>query len=187
MDRPVRLGDIMRPEHNSFGVIRLAMALAVLVSHSYFFVTGQGSAEPLHSWTGHSLGEHAVQVFFFLSGILVTESLLRSRGVVDFATSRVLRIFPGLIACIVLTAFLLGPLVSAKPLIAYFTDGALPVYVVKTALLITGAAPLPGVFETLPAANLFNMSLWTLKYEVICYIGLALLGVTGLLRTSTGR
>jgi hypothetical protein len=29
------LADIMRPERNSFGVIRLAMAVAVLVSHSF--------------------------------------------------------------------------------------------------------------------------------------------------------
>lgn len=182
MDRPVRLADIMKPKHNSFGVIRLAMALAVLVSHSYYFVSGDPATEPLYRWTGHSLGEHAVQVFFFLSGILVTESLLRSPGVLEFATARALRIFPGLLVCIVLTVFLLGPIVSAKQPAAYFGDPDLPRYLLKTALLVTGAAPLPGVFENLPAAGLFNMSLWTLKYEVICYVGLALLGASGLLR-----
>jgi peptidoglycan/LPS O-acetylase OafA/YrhL len=180
-----RLADILKPEDNSFGVIRLAMALAVLVSHSVYFVTGQSSAEPLVTWTGHSLGEHAVQVFFFLSGILVTHSLLRSGSVIDFTAGRGLRIVPGLFVCIGLTAVALGPIVTRLPVSTYLSDTALPRYVIKTALLITGAAPLPGVFETLPAAGLVNMSLWTLKYEVLCYVGLALIGSFGLLRDRT--
>jgi peptidoglycan/LPS O-acetylase OafA/YrhL len=182
-----RLADMLRPQDNSFGVIRLAMALSVLVSHSYYFVSGQSSAEPMMGWTGHSLGEHAVQVFFFLSGILVTESLLRSRSVIGFATGRVLRIFPGLIVCVVLTALVLGPLVTTWSLGTYFRDPALPSYIVKTVLLTTGAAPLPGVFENLPASGLVNMSLWTLKYEVLCYVALAAIGGIGLLwdRTRT--
>ena len=174
------LADILTPENNSFGVIRLAMALAVLVSHSYYFVSGDAAREPLVRWTGHSLGEHAVQVFFFLSGVLVTESLLRGANVLDFVTGRVLRIFPGLVACILLTAFVLGPLVTGVPLSAYIGDQALPNYVMKTVFLITGAATLPGTFETLPATGLVNLSLWTLKYEVICYAALAVLGSFGL-------
>ena len=66
------LNDILSPDANNFGAIRLAMALAVLVSHSYWLATGQPALEPLHTWTHHSLGEHAVQVFFFLSGVVVT-------------------------------------------------------------------------------------------------------------------
>lgn len=179
-ERSVRLVEILRPEQNSFGVIRVAMAIAVLVSHSYYFVAGTSSAEPLVSWTGHSLGEHAVQVFFFLSGILVTESLLRSRNPFDFATARALRIFPGLLVCVALTACVLGPLVTNLPASDYFRDPAIPAYILKTALLVTGAAPLPRVFDQLPAGGLVNMSLWTLKYEVACYVALAILGFTAL-------
>ncbi len=179
--QPLLLAEILRPEQNSFGVIRLAMAVVVLVSHSFYFVSGQASTEPLHSWTGHSLGEHAVQVFFFLSGILVTESLLRGRGVIDFVTGRILRIFPGLIVCVVLTAMMLGPISTSETLLGYLTDPALPLYVLKTISLTTGAAPLPGTFEQLPAAGLVNLSLWTLKYEILCYAGLAVLGLSGLL------
>ena len=173
---PRFLSDILKAEQNSFGVIRVAMALAVLVSHSYYFVTGAPAAEPLHAWTGHSLGEHAVQVFFFLSGILVTESLLRSRNAVDFAIGRAVRIFPGLVVCVFLTVLVLGPAVSTMSTAAYFSDATVASYIVKTVLLISGAASLPGVFEQLPAAGLFNMSLWTLKYEILCYAALAILG-----------
>lgn len=174
------LADILRPDRNSFGVIRLVLAVAVLVSHAYFFVSGDGATEPLVWLTGHSLGEHAVQAFFLLSGLLVTESLIRSGSIVSFACGRVLRVFPGLIVCVALVTFLLGPLVTHLSLAEYFADARWLAYVAKTVLLVTGAAELPGTFTTLPAAGLVDMSLWTLKYEMICYIGLGALGAAGL-------
>ena len=174
------LGDIMQPDANSFGVLRLVMAMLVLISHAYLYTAGSSSAEPLTAWTGQSLGEHAVQGFFILSGILVAQSFERSRTVFDFAAARVLRIFPGLIVCVLLTALLLGPLVSQLDLSEYFSNTLLPAYLIKTLTLSTGNAPLPGVFESLPLAASVNTSLWTLKYEVLCYVMLALCGVAGL-------
>lgn len=175
-----RLGDILEPDRNSFGVIRLAMAIAVLVSHSFWFTTGSKIADPLVRFTGHSIGEHAVQVFFFLSGILVAQSLMRSRSVLNYAVARCLRIFPALIVCVLLTAFVLGPMFTHGGIVAYFTDRQLPLYIVKTLMLITGSAPLPHLFTDQPLPDMVNVSLWTLKYEVLCYIGLAFIGAVGL-------
>ena len=178
--RPRHLSSFLAAESNSFGVVRLAMALAVLVSHSYLLAYGISSAEPLHSLTGHSLGEHAVQVFFFLSGILVAQSFDRSRSMLDFVAGRVLRIFPGLIVCVLLTALVLGPLVSMLEPARYFSGTGVLNYIARTLSLSTGSAPLPGVFEAHPLPSIVNMSLWTLKYEVLCYAGLALAGAAGL-------
>ncbi len=175
-----RLGTILEPSRNSFSFLRLVMASLVLISHTYLFTFGTSSLEPLTAWTGHSLGEHAVQVFFFLSGLMVAQSFERSRGIADFASARVLRIFPALFVCVLLTALALGPIVSRVSLSEYLSSAALPLYVLKTLSLSTGSAPLPGVFETLPLPNLVNMSLWTLKYEVLCYAGLAAAGAAGL-------
>lgn len=177
-----RLGQIMAPEHNSFGVLRLLMALLVLISHSYLYAFGTDQAEPLTALTGHSLGEHAVQGFFILSGILVAQSFDRSRSLIDFAAARMLRIFPGLVVCVLLTALVLGPVVSLLPLAEYFTGAELPAYLIKTLSLSTGNAPLPGVFTGLPVAGSVNTSLWTLKYEVLCYAGLAAAGLAGLFK-----
>lgn len=174
------LGEIMAPDANSFGVLRLMMASLVLISHSYMFAFGTPLAEPLTAWTGHSLGQHAVQGFFILSGILVAQSFDRSRSLLDFAAARALRIFPALIVCVLLTALVLGPLVSLLPASQYFTSMALPVYLLKTLSLATGSAPLPGVFNDLPMSGIVNSSLWTLKFEVLCYAGLALAGTAGL-------
>lgn len=176
----VKLSTILRPDNNNFGLMRLALAFAVLASHAYYLKTGSPLAEPLALLTAHSLGEHAVQVFFFLSGVMVAQSLDRSSTTLSFVMGRVLRIFPGLIVCVLLTAFILGPLVSDLQPVAYFTDPQLVGYLWRTLALTTGLASLPGVFETLPAAGTVNMSLWTLKYEVLCYACLAFAGLLGL-------
>ncbi|MGO4684582.1 acyltransferase family protein [Hyphomicrobium sp. 2TAF46] len=176
MQRWHTLDDMLAPERNSFGIIRLAMALCVLVSHCFFLATGSSQQEPL-SWTGYTLGDYGVQTFFILSGILVTQSLAKSGDVLDFAIARALRIFPGLIVCVFATALILGPIVSNFDFASYFTSRELPLYLIKTLLLTTGSAPLPQVFSELPAPNLVNLSLWTLKYEVLCYIGLGVIGI----------
>jgi len=176
-----RLGDILEPRQNSFGVIRLTMAIAVLVSHSYWFTTGSKIADPLVRFTGHSVGEHAVQVFLFLSGILVAQSLVRSGSVLNYAVARILRIFPALLVCVLLTALVLGPMFTRGGLAAYFGDRQLPLYIIKTLMLVTGSAPLPHLFYDQPLPDMVNVSLWTLKYEVLCYIGLGVIGSIGLI------
>ena len=50
------LDDMLAPERNSFGIIRLAMALCVLVSHCFFLAAGSSQQEPL-AWTGYTLGD----------------------------------------------------------------------------------------------------------------------------------
>ena len=170
------LADILEPARNNFGTVRLVLALAEGVSDRFSLAPGLAlPSEPLPAITGYSLGQHAVQLFFFLSGILVTQSLERG-GVVAYAKARALRIFPGLIVCVLATALLVGPLVTSLSPSAYFADTGLYRYIAQTVLLKTGMAPLPGVFENLPAAGVVNSSLWTLKYEVVCYVLLAAAG-----------
>lgn len=171
-----KLADMLQPADNSFGVLRLAMALAVVVSHSFYLSTGiEDVSEPLHAITGYTLGQHAVQVFFILSGILVTQSLVRG-GVWSFLEARALRIFPGLVVCVLLTALVLGPLVSGLGAGDYFSRPAVFGYIAQTLSLKTGLAPLPGVFTDNPAHGVVNSSVWTLKYEVACYLALAIVG-----------
>ena len=175
-----RLGDILTPEANSFGVLRFAMATLVLFSHSYLYCAGTSDVEPLVSWLGRSLGEYAVGVFFILSGVMVAQSFDRSGSAIDFAAARTLRIFPALIVCVFVTSFIVGPIVSRLAPADYVSSAGLYAYVAKTLTLSSGSASLPGVFETNPFAGYVNSSLWTLKYEVICYFGLGFLGLAGL-------
>ena len=175
-----RLGDILAPERNSLNLMRLMLALLVLVSHGYLYLSGTPDGEPLSLSTGHALGEYAVQAFFILSGLMVAQSFCRSRSALDFAVARGLRIFPALIVCVTLSALLLGPFVTTLSLRDYFTNGGVALYVAKTLSLSTGMAGLPGAFEDNPLSGGVNTSLWTLKYEVICYIALAAAGLAGM-------
>jgi hypothetical protein len=152
------LNNSLEPDQNSFGVVRLALAFMVLVSHAYFLKTGSTVAEPLITWTGYTLGQHAVQGFFVLSGLLVAQSLMRARAVSHFAIARALRIFPGLIVCVLVTAFVIGPLATTLTPAAYLGDGQLARYLAKTLSLMTGSAPLPGVFLANTASGVVNTS-----------------------------
>ena len=167
------LADTLDPERNSFGVLRLMMALAVLISHAVFLWTGTFSAEPLVALTGYSLGQYGVQGFFILSGILVAQSLVQRGDIRDYGRARALRIFPALIVCVLATTLVLGPVVSFLGPFEYFTSFGVVRYIASTLSLSTGSAQLPGVFPVNPAASVVNQSLWTLKYEVACYILLA--------------
>lgn len=167
--------------HNNFTLVRLLLALAVVVSHSFSVVSGAVDAEPLHASTGYTLGEHAVNGFFVVSGFLVTMSFDR-RGWKDYTLARLLRIAPGLIAATLAVAILLGLAFTRLAPLAYLTDPKTWNFVFVTLTSFKSNTALPGVFEDNPFR--FPMgTVWTLKYEVICYAGVFVFGLLGLLRS----
>ena len=178
-----RLSDMLAPERNSFGLLRLVAALAVVVSHSVHLAGAPESAEPLFALTGNSLGEHAVHIFFTISGVLIAASLMRSDNLWVYLRARALRLLPGLAACVLVTALAAGPLLTELPKAAYFHDLGVLRYIGLTLGLVTANAPLPGVFTHNPVPDIVNLPLWTLKYESMCYLGLAALGLFGLMRS----
>jgi peptidoglycan/LPS O-acetylase OafA/YrhL len=176
----LRLEDIIAPELNSFGALRLVAALAVVFSHAFYLTTGDATAEPLKVSTGYSLGQHAVHVFFVMSGVMVTASLMRARSMSAYLIQRLLRIGPALVVCVLLTAALLGPMLTTLHPGEYLRAPGTYRYVLDTLTRLTGAAPLPGLFADNPVPDLVNIPIWTLKYEMVAYVGLALVAVAGL-------
>lgn len=177
------LADILPAERNTFGLMRLMAALAVVVSHSVHLAGAPESAEPLVGLTGFSLGEHAVHLFFTISGVLIAASLMRSATLGHYIQARALRLLPGLTVCVLVSGLLIGPLVSGLGVAHYFQAAGFYRYVLLTLGLVTANAPLPGVFTQNPVPDIVNLPLWTLKYEAICYLGLLLLGVLGVMRS----
>lgn len=178
----VSLSDIVDRGGNNFDLLRLIAAASVIVSHAWVLGFASAGVEPLESVSVFTLGQHAVNVFFVLSGLLVASSLERSPDLVSFAAARVLRVFPGLAVCVLLTAFVVGPLASDLPLGDYLLSSETYAYIARTLTLSTGAATLPGVFGELPQAGMANLPLWTLKYEVIAYGLLGALALAGVWR-----
>lgn len=159
----------LKSKNNNFNLLRLIAAFAVLISHSYPLATGDGNAETLKKLIGITLGHISVDIFFITSGFLITASLLRSKSITDYILARLLRIYPALIASTILTAFILGPLVTSIKLPDYFSYATFT-YIIKNSLLIFGVQfELPGVFINVPWKNAVNGSLWTLPYELKMY------------------
>ncbi|MBS7703500.1 acyltransferase family protein [Chelatococcus asaccharovorans] len=164
---------------DNFLSLRHVLAGCVLVSHAFFVFRGGGVSEPLLDETGLDLGQHAVNLFFALSGFLVVQSLER-RGTAAYAKARALRLLPGLVAATLFTAFIIGPLVTALPLGAYLRDSRTWLFLLEIVPRFNGHATLPGVFDGLPAHEAM-ITIWTIKYEIACYALLAL-GGAGLLK-----
>jgi peptidoglycan/LPS O-acetylase OafA/YrhL len=121
-----------------------------------------------------------------ISGYLVTGSFCRSPAPGHFAQRRFLRIYPGLVVNVLVCAFLVGPLVSSLPLRAYLAAPDLGDFLYKTLTLNPGPLQLPGVlFADNAVGLLINGSLWTLRYEVMMYGLVLLLGLFGCLRLPT--
>lgn len=175
----VSVARAMAGEHNNFAILRLALALAVVVSHAFSVATGRVDDEPLSHLTGFTLGEHAVNGFFAISGFLVTMSYQR-RGWRDYVVARILRIAPGLIAATLAVSLLLGASMTRLSPSDYFADEQLWHFVAGTLTTFKSAAALPGVFDRNPLS--FPMgTVWTLKYESLCYLGVLVAGLVGLL------
>jgi peptidoglycan/LPS O-acetylase OafA/YrhL len=168
-----RLSDVVHGRNNNFHLLRLVAALAVLGSHAFPLATGDRSIEPLRAELGCTPGSIAVDLFFLVSGLLVTISLVRRASVVDFARARFFRIWPALAVALLLTVLVLGPFFTTWPVGAYFADRQTWRYLGKDLLLLHGIEYLlPGVFAGNPWPGAVNGSLWTLPGEVRCYIAL---------------
>ena len=169
------LGNRATGRDNNFNLVRLFAAVLVLVSHSWPLSGTPG--EPLERFAGFSLGHLGVDIFFVVSGFLVTGSLL-ARPLPSFLRARALRIFPALFANAFGTALVIGPLVTALPLDRYF--GAWDTW--RYALQNSVTWPLgvrwwlPGVFPANPGGPAVNGALWSLPWELTMYAMLACLG-----------
>ena len=166
------------PTHsNNFDFVRVVAALCVVVSHQ-FALTGQPEPKVLGV---ASLGGLGVLIFFSVSGYLVAQSWDADPNVFRFAARRLLRIWPGLAAVVLLSTFVWGPIISSLPLKEYLHHPLVSDYLLNLRFSIRGLLPVQFDGNALPLA--VNGPLWTIPLELKCYVALVLLGVAGLLRS----
>jgi peptidoglycan/LPS O-acetylase OafA/YrhL len=156
---------------NNFNLLRLLAAWLVMLSHSYD-LAGARADEPLLRLTGGTmtLGTLAVGVFFAISGYLITASAYARADLRSFLAARARRIFPALIAITLLSALLLGPLMTTLDARGYFSAPAVAFYVLHNITLLHLQYDLPGVFTSNPYGAAVNGSLWTLPIEFALYL-----------------
>jgi peptidoglycan/LPS O-acetylase OafA/YrhL len=160
--------------HNSLNAIRLLLATLVIVSHA-FPISGLGPEPQLGDI---KLGTVAVGGFFTISGYLISHSRLGS-NLVSYAWRRFLRIFPGYWVALAFTAFVaawVGGLARSG-----WSVGNATSFVVSSADMFGGSALDDRTLAGAPLTGSWNGSLWTLRYEVLCYVGVGIvLGVAAL-------
>jgi len=173
---------------NNFDALRVAAAVAVIFSHSFLIADGTEKHEPLIWLTGNQsiLGLAGVFVFFAISGYLVTQSWENTASPLRFLLKRCLRIFPGLLVALLLSAFVLAPLVTTLPLAEYLRRPEPYLYVAHNMELNLVTHELPGtMFVDNPVGLEINGSMWTLRYEFMMYLMVLILGLFRLLNLWT--
>lgn len=165
---------------SGFDYLRLALAVGVIAVHSTIVSDGFPGEVALWLSPWRPVVRAILPMFFALSGFLVAGSLERSRTLAMFLGLRVIRIWPALVVEALLSALILGPIFTQFSLAGYVHDPLFARYFWN--LLGDPQTMLPGVFPHNPLPIYMNRQLWTVPYELLCYISLATLAVIGVKR-----
>src|SRR5207253_8970121 len=99
-----------------------------------------------------------------------------------FLANRALRIFPGLLGCLLVCVFVIGPLVTRLPLAGYLAQPETYLFLLHNAVLDIEYNRLPGVvFWPGNIGGIVDGPLWSLPCEALLYLMLFGLGVCRLL------
>ncbi|RCW80156.1 acyltransferase family protein [Phyllobacterium bourgognense] len=155
---------------NNLNFVRFVAATIVVFGH------GQAISGLLQTQIfGGSVAVIGVMTFFTISGYLITDSWERNPSLWVFFANRCLRIFPALVVVTILTAVILGPMVTSVSTRDYFSNPNF-LYFFRNIWLYSTYF-LPGLFEHNPIPFAVNGSLWSLAPEFLCYMIVAAIGL----------
>jgi len=170
LNKGASLQDHLQNDHqNNFTLIRLIAALIVMKEHS-FSSTAINSGNAFMSFFHiRALG---LPSFFFISGLLVSQSLESSKSWKNFVWKRFLRLYPAACFSILFCAFILGPCLTTWSMKDYFSSSIFYQFL-SSCSLIEVKYELPGVFSnSLMGHPSINASLWTVCLELKLYLAL---------------
>ncbi|MGQ4536201.1 acyltransferase family protein [Dermabacteraceae bacterium P13264] len=163
----VNLSDKLHDHQNSLNFVRLILATFVVITHGWMIV----QITPPFSFLD-DLSRWGVRGFFTISGFLILASGLRtSTGA--FMWRRILRIYPGYFICLLVTAFLIAPLLSLFTGTGSYSFSA-AVSSFKLSPFLRPDLNFGGIINASPFP-FWNSPLWTLIYEFAAYIAVAFL------------
>jgi peptidoglycan/LPS O-acetylase OafA/YrhL len=139
---------------NNFDLLRIIAALQVVASHTAFLLK---ISTPSWWWLVDAFP--GVPIFFAISGYLISASYERSKSLQGYARNRVLRIFPGLWACVLVTI----PVAMYFGFDFFHLTGFLWVIAQFSGLIYT-----PGFLDNFGFGS-YNGSLWTIPIELQFY------------------
>ncbi|MGO9384008.1 MAG: acyltransferase family protein [Mycobacterium sp.] len=176
----MKLAQAFDPRKNALNAFRLALATSVILHHAYKL---EGHDVPFAA-ARQLIGSIGVDGFFAISGFLITSSWLRHPKIREYVTARSLRILPGYHTCLIVTAFVIAPVgvaIQGGSAAKLLLSTAPIEYVVKNIAVVLVKTDVGGTPTGVPHSGTWDGSLWTLQWELLCYIGVACLGIVGLL------
>jgi peptidoglycan/LPS O-acetylase OafA/YrhL len=174
------LDDVFDSRRNSLNALRLVLASLVIFRHAVVVVDGTTESS---LWLDQLFGQLPVDGFFALSGFLIARSWAGRPDSGAFLAARVGRIFPGFWVCLAVTAFVIRPFAGvvggedAPSAWRVLVEGVQ--YVAVNSSLVIFQHDIGGSPQNVPWPHDWNGSLWTLKWEFICYLGVMCLGLLG--------
>lgn len=174
-----KLGRAFDPRNNALNAWRLVLATGVILEHSWP-LTGRKLFPP----ADQLLTQVWVDGFFAISGFLIASSWVRNPSLREFSVARALRIFPGLWVCLFVVAFVIAPIGVAiqggSPGELLWSRGPID-YVLNNSVLNVYHTGIAGTPRNVPYPGVWDGVLWTLIFELLCYVAVALAGLAGLL------
>ena len=163
---------------NNFDFLRLLFSIFVLITHAYP-LTGESEIDYLNFITYNkiSFSHIALSGFFTISGFLIFRSLFKSKNLLDYFLKRILRIFPALIAVLIISS-ITGFVFTNYNFIDYFSQGEVYSYVYNN-LLLFFKDPQYNILDVFKGNPLHavNGSIWSLSYEFFFYFVIACLWI----------
>ncbi|ASL10140.1 acyltransferase [Mycobacterium intracellulare subsp. chimaera] len=164
---------------NALNAWRLVLASGVILQHSWP-LTGRKIYPPIEQL----LTQVWVDGFFAISGFLITASWVRNPRLRDYFVARILRIFPGLWVCLAVVAFVIAPISVAvqggSPAKLLLSPAPFQ-YVLNNAVLNIYFEGIDGTPRDVPLPGVWDGVLWTLIFELFCYVAVAVAGTAKLL------
>lgn len=153
---------------NNFTLLRLLLSWSVILGHSYPLSNDLNHTDVIFRLLRFDYsGSLAVKMFFMLSGLLVIHSACSKQQASYFIISRLLRVYPGLFICLIVSTCVLGPMFTRFSINNYINQYELYLYIVTNLTFSSILWRLPGVFDG--SSYGLNGSLWTISFELLCY------------------
>jgi peptidoglycan/LPS O-acetylase OafA/YrhL len=173
-----------RSGSNNFTALRLIAALVVVWFHQGL-LSGSLKSEPISVfiyWEGS--GHAAVDIFFLISGMLVSQSYARHAFPSSWVALRIARVWPGLIVVTILVNFVIAALNAEVSWWEFVTYPETRRCVYTNLKLVLGSCVAHTLaFPGVAAPTATNLPLWSLPVEVHCYIFLLVIGLLGAFRS----
>ena len=148
---------------NNLNIIRLFAAFQVLMGHLFQIF----HVEPIKYWSMFN----GVPIFFTISGFLIFWSYDNNPNIKSYMTNRCLRIYPALIAALILTITLMLTCGTIK--FNIFSESSFYVWICAQLTIFQEFAP--NIVRGFGGGNAPNPSLWTISVEMLLYMFIPLL------------